>query len=91
MHFASAHPHVVIASGGVAAVECALALHDLAGDRIRMTIVAPNRELLSDAAQTPQSAGATSYTQSRPDSACIGAPPSTTRRRSAARRAYLHV
>jgi sulfide:quinone oxidoreductase len=44
MHFASAHPHVVIAGGGVAAVECALALHDLAGDRIRMTIIAPNRE-----------------------------------------------
>ena len=37
-------PHVVIAGGGVAAVECALALHDLAGDRIRLTIVAPNRE-----------------------------------------------
>jgi sulfide:quinone oxidoreductase len=33
--------HVVIAGGGVAAVEAALALHDLAGDRIRMTIVAP--------------------------------------------------
>jgi sulfide:quinone oxidoreductase len=38
------HPHVVIAGGGIAAVECALALHDLAGDRIRLTIVAPNRE-----------------------------------------------
>jgi sulfide:quinone oxidoreductase len=44
MHFASAHPHVVIAGGGVAAVECALALRDLAGDRLRLTIVAPNRE-----------------------------------------------
>jgi sulfide:quinone oxidoreductase len=44
MHFASDHPHVVIAGGGVAAVECALALHDLAGDRLRLTIVAPNRE-----------------------------------------------
>jgi sulfide:quinone oxidoreductase len=37
-------PHVVIAGGGIAAVECALALHDLAGDRIRLTIIAPNRE-----------------------------------------------
>jgi sulfide:quinone oxidoreductase len=44
MHFASTHPHVVIAGGGVAAVECALALHDLAGDRIRLTIVAPSPE-----------------------------------------------
>lgn len=44
MPFMSAHPHVVIAGGGVAAVECALALHDLAGDRIRLTIVAPNHE-----------------------------------------------
>ena len=44
MHFASAHPHVVIAGGGVAAVECALALRDLAGDRLQLTIVAPNRE-----------------------------------------------
>src|SRR3954467_4344287 len=38
------HPHVVIPGGRTAAVECALALHDLAGDRIRLTIVAPNRE-----------------------------------------------
>jgi sulfide:quinone oxidoreductase len=38
------HPqtHVVIAGGGVAAVELALALADLAGDRVRMTIVAPD-------------------------------------------------
>jgi sulfide:quinone oxidoreductase len=35
------HTHVVIAGGGVAAVELALALADLAGDRVRMTIVAP--------------------------------------------------
>src|SRR3954464_5224268 len=44
MHVASTDPHVVIAGGGVAAVECALALRDLAGDRVRLTIVAPNRE-----------------------------------------------
>src|SRR4051812_35950455 len=44
MSFPHAHPHVVIAGGGVAAVELALALRDLAGDRVRLTIVAPNRE-----------------------------------------------
>jgi sulfide:quinone oxidoreductase len=44
MHVPSARPHIVIAGGGVAAVELALALHDLAGDRVRLTIVAPNAE-----------------------------------------------
>jgi sulfide:quinone oxidoreductase len=44
MPFTSARPHVVIAGGGIAAVEAALALHDLAGERVRLTIVAPNRE-----------------------------------------------
>jgi sulfide:quinone oxidoreductase len=33
--------HIVIAGGGVAAVELALALHDLAGPRVRLTLVAP--------------------------------------------------
>ncbi len=41
MHVPSRPNHVVIAGGGVAAVECALALHDLAGDRVRLTIIAP--------------------------------------------------
>ncbi|HEY6758748.1 MAG TPA: FAD-dependent oxidoreductase [Baekduia sp.] len=41
MHVPSRPNHVVIAGGGVAAVECALALRDLAGDRVRLTIVAP--------------------------------------------------
>jgi sulfide:quinone oxidoreductase len=41
MHVSSRPTHVVIAGGGVAAVECALALHDLAGDRVRLTIIAP--------------------------------------------------
>ena len=36
------HTHVVIAGGGVAAVELALALADLAGDRVRLTLVAPD-------------------------------------------------
>src|ERR1022692_1045245 len=32
---------VVIAGGGVAALETALALHDLAGDRVKLTLLAP--------------------------------------------------
>ena len=36
---------VLIAGGGVAATELLLALHDLAGKRVRMTLVAPNDEL----------------------------------------------
>ena len=36
-----ARPHVVIAGGGVAAIELALALHDLAGPRVRLTLIAP--------------------------------------------------
>jgi sulfide:quinone oxidoreductase len=44
MRTPSHQTHVVIAGGGVAAVEFALALHDLAGDRVRMTIVAPQPE-----------------------------------------------
>src|SRR5579875_3052193 len=35
---------VVIAGGGVAALEAALALHELAGERVAVTIVAPNTE-----------------------------------------------
>ena len=35
---------VVIAGGGVAALEAALALRELAGDRVATTIVAPNAE-----------------------------------------------
>lgn len=37
---------LVIAGGGVAAVEAALAVRDLAGERIALTIVAPNAEFL---------------------------------------------
>jgi sulfide:quinone oxidoreductase len=44
MHVPSRPTHVVIAGGGVAAVECALALHDLAGDRVRLTIIAPQSD-----------------------------------------------
>jgi sulfide:quinone oxidoreductase len=36
--------HVVVGGGGVAAIETVLALHDLARDRVRMTMVAPERD-----------------------------------------------
>jgi sulfide:quinone oxidoreductase len=54
MHTDPRPAHVVIAGGGVAAVECALALHDLAGDRVRMTIVAPNAEFELRALRTAE-------------------------------------
>src|SRR3954468_24446012 len=54
MHTDSRPTHVVIAGGGVAAVECALALHDLAGDRVRLTIVAPNAEFELRALRTAE-------------------------------------
>src|SRR5476651_1350345 len=37
---------VLIAGGGVAAIETILALQDLAGDRVAMTVLAPNREFV---------------------------------------------
>src|SRR5262249_34578090 len=36
--------NVIIAGGGVAALETALALADLAGDRTEVTLIAPNSE-----------------------------------------------
>jgi sulfide:quinone oxidoreductase len=36
--------HVVVAGGGVAGLEAVIALRDLAGDRVRLTLVAPNEE-----------------------------------------------
>lgn len=41
---------VVIAGGGVAGLEAMLALHDLAGDRVQITLVAPNRHFRHRAA-----------------------------------------
>jgi sulfide:quinone oxidoreductase len=38
--------HVVIAGGGVAALEAMIALHDLAGDRVRVTLVAPQDDFV---------------------------------------------
>ena len=40
----TSNPRVVIAGGGVAGVETVLALRDLAGDRVEIEIVAPERE-----------------------------------------------
>jgi sulfide:quinone oxidoreductase len=39
-------PRVVIAGGGVAAVEALLALHDLVGRQVAIELIAPERELL---------------------------------------------
>src|SRR4051794_31202579 len=38
--------HVVIAGGGVAALEALIALRDLAGDRVRVTLVAPGPDFI---------------------------------------------
>jgi sulfide:quinone oxidoreductase len=42
------HPQarVVVAGGGIAALEFALALREAAGDRVDLTLVAPDRDLL---------------------------------------------
>src|SRR3954469_24786063 len=43
----SANPmHVVVAGGGVAGLEAVMALRDIAGDRVRITLVAPAEEFL---------------------------------------------
>ncbi len=42
----SAPPEVLIAGGGVAALEALLALRDLAGDRAHLTLLAPNSEFV---------------------------------------------
>jgi sulfide:quinone oxidoreductase len=38
--------HVVIAGGGVAALEAALALHELGGESLRVTLIAPDAEFV---------------------------------------------
>jgi sulfide:quinone oxidoreductase len=42
----SPHPNVVIAGGGVAALEALIALRDLAGDGVRLTLVAPEPDFV---------------------------------------------
>jgi sulfide:quinone oxidoreductase len=39
-------PHVVIAGGGVAALEALIALRELAGDRLRVTLLAPEADFV---------------------------------------------
>src|SRR4051794_1387659 len=39
-------PSVVIAGGGVAALEALIALRDLAGDRVKLTLVAPDPDFV---------------------------------------------
>jgi sulfide:quinone oxidoreductase len=39
-------PHVLIAGGGIAGIEALLALHDLAEDRVEITLAAPEPEFL---------------------------------------------
>ena len=46
MHTPSAGAEVVIAGGSVAALETLLALRDLAGDRVRVTLVTPDPDLV---------------------------------------------
>ncbi|HEY7966754.1 MAG TPA: FAD-dependent oxidoreductase [Solirubrobacteraceae bacterium] len=46
----AAHPdkfRVVVVGGGVAAVECILALHDLAAERVAITVLAPNDQFVN--------------------------------------------
>jgi sulfide:quinone oxidoreductase len=42
----SSSPHIVIAGGGVAALEALIALHELAGDRTRVTLLAPEPDFV---------------------------------------------
>jgi sulfide:quinone oxidoreductase len=46
--------HILVAGGGVAAVEAVLALRDLAGDRARITLVAPQPEFELRALRTAE-------------------------------------
>jgi sulfide:quinone oxidoreductase len=41
------NPGIVVVGGGIAALEFVLALRDLAGDRVRVTVVAPNRDFVA--------------------------------------------
>jgi len=49
--------HVVVAGGGVAGLEAILALTDLAGDRVRTTLIAPESELVVKALWTAEPFG----------------------------------
>ena len=51
-------PEVVVVGGGIAAAEFVLALRDLAGDRVGITLVAPNPDLLVRPLQVAEPLGA---------------------------------
>ncbi|WP_445149499.1 FAD-dependent oxidoreductase [Baekduia sp. Peel2402] len=46
--------HIVVAGGGVAAVETVLALHELAGERVKITLVAPQPDFEVRALRTAE-------------------------------------
>jgi sulfide:quinone oxidoreductase len=46
--------HVLIAGAGVAAIESAVALRELAGQRVAITLLAPDREFLHRPSRTPE-------------------------------------
>jgi sulfide:quinone oxidoreductase len=55
----AAHPfHVVVAGGGVAGLETLLALRDLAGDRVDLTLVEPRADLVLRALEPAEPFGA---------------------------------
>ena len=55
----AAHPfHVVVAGGGIAGLETLLALHELAGDRVELTLVEPRTELAIRALEPAEPFGA---------------------------------
>src|SRR5690349_7201882 len=47
-------PHVVIAGGGIAALEALMALHDRAEERVRITLVAPADQFVLKPLQTAE-------------------------------------
>jgi len=49
---------VVVAGGGIAGLEALLALHDLAGDRVSLTLIEPRTELVLHALEPAQPFGA---------------------------------
>jgi sulfide:quinone oxidoreductase len=50
-------PHIMIAGGGVAALETLLALHELVGHRVRLELIAPGDELVNRPASVAQPFG----------------------------------
>src|SRR3954452_19301111 len=46
--------HIVIAGGGIAGLETLLALHDLAEDRVRLTLISPDSEFEVKALRTAE-------------------------------------